>query len=71
MVVSDGRRFTESVADNRGTPDNPLPDDDLAAKFLDTASPRLGTVRAQELLDLCWHTGADEDFAELVRRTAP
>ncbi|MET7994392.1 MmgE/PrpD family protein [Amycolatopsis sp. NPDC005232] len=69
VTTSDGQRFTESVADNRGTPDNPLPDDDLAAKFLDTAAPRLGAEPARELLDLCWRISADEDFAALVRRT--
>lgn len=69
VTTTDGRRFTETVTDNRGTPDNPLPDDDLSAKFLDSAGPLLGASPARSLLADCWRAGELDDFAELVERT--
>jgi hypothetical protein len=49
--------------------DNPMSDDDLAAKFTDNAAPRLGADRAARLLDACWAADTTDDFAELVLMT--
>jgi 2-methylcitrate dehydratase PrpD len=65
----DGRSVTLRVEANRGTPENPLTDDDLAAKFLDNAAPRLGTEGAERLLDACRAMDTAADFAELVAMT--
>ena len=67
--LTDGRSLTRYVEANLGTPDNPMSDDDLAAKFTDNAAPRLGADRAARLLDACWAAEAAADFAELVRMT--
>jgi hypothetical protein len=42
------------VLANRGTPGNPLSDDDLNAKLRSIAVPRLGVHAANELLAECW-----------------
>jgi 2-methylcitrate dehydratase PrpD len=65
----DGRSLTRRVEANRGTPDNPLTDDDLAAKFTDNAAPRLGVDGADRLLAACWAMDTAEDFGELVAMT--
>jgi 2-methylcitrate dehydratase PrpD len=70
VELTDGRALTQRVAANRGTPDNPMSDDDLAAKFSDNAGPRYGADGAARLLDACWAVDSADDFAELVRMTA-
>jgi 2-methylcitrate dehydratase PrpD len=65
----DGRSVTLRVEANRGTPENPLTDDDLAAKFTDNAAPRLGIDGAARLLEACWSMDTAADFAELVAMT--
>jgi DNA-binding transcriptional LysR family regulator len=65
-----GATLRETVADNRGTLENPLLDSDLEAKFMDVASPRMGAVAAARLLDRCWRAEELADFGELVRSTA-
>lgn len=66
---ADGRSLTTRVEANLGTRDNPMSDDDLAAKFTDNAAPRLGADRAARLLDACWAADTTDDFAELVLMT--
>jgi 2-methylcitrate dehydratase PrpD len=69
VELADGRSLTARVEANRGTPENPLTDDDLAAKFGDNAGPRLGAERADRLLRACWAVDIADDFAELVSMT--
>lgn len=70
VTLIDGRTVTEQVDDNRGTPDNPLPDEALSAKFLDVAVPLLGEPRAHTLLADCWRADELVDFATLVQQAA-
>jgi 2-methylcitrate dehydratase PrpD len=70
ISLHDGGTLRETVTDNKGTPDNPLLDSDLAAKFMDVATPRLGAAAAARLLDMCWTAEALADFGELVRGAA-
>jgi 2-methylcitrate dehydratase PrpD len=65
----DGRSVTVRIEANRGTPDNPLTDDELAAKFTDNAAPRLGADGAARLLEACWSVDAATDFADVVWMT--
>jgi 2-methylcitrate dehydratase PrpD len=69
VELADGRSLTTRVESNLGTPANPMSDDDLAAKFIDNAGPRLGDDGADRLLGACWTLDAAGDFAELVRMT--
>lgn len=68
--LADGRVLEKSVRDNRGTPDNPLRDEDIERKFLDSAVRALGDRRARALLDRCWHVEELDDLAELVTAAA-
>ena len=65
----DGSSVTHRVDDNRGTPDNPMSDDDLSAKFTDNVAPRLGEKAASTLLAACWKVAEAVDFADVVRLT--
>jgi 2-methylcitrate dehydratase PrpD len=65
----DGRTVTVRIEANRGTPDNPLTDDELAAKFTDNAAPSLGAEAAARLLEACWSVDSAADFADVVWMT--
>jgi 2-methylcitrate dehydratase PrpD len=69
VELTDGRSVTHRVDANLGTPDNPMSDDDLAAKFTDNAAPRFGADGAARLLDALWRADTADDFAELVWMT--
>src|SRR5882757_11005647 len=69
VLLADGRSLIRRVDANLGTPDNPMSDDDLAAKFTDNAVPRFGADGAARLLEACWTADTADDFAELVRMT--
>jgi 2-methylcitrate dehydratase PrpD len=54
LTMRDGSVLEHVVQANRGTPDNPLSDDDLDAKLRSVAVPRLGVKGVNELLAGCW-----------------
>lgn len=68
VELADGRIFDYEVKDNKGTPGNPLSDADMAEKFVDNATPRLGADGAAELLARCWDLENLDDFEVLVRK---
>jgi 2-methylcitrate dehydratase PrpD len=70
ITLHDGRTLREEVAHNKGTPDNPMLDSDIEAKFLDVARSRLGASEAEALLEACWKVEELEDFGEIVRGAA-
>lgn len=70
VMLADGQVLRESVRDNRGTPDNPMTDDELERKLLDIAVPVLGTGRATELAALAWRVAELDDVAALIAATA-
>ncbi len=51
VVTRDGRRLTETVPFPCGSPANPLPDNQLIAKFLDLACDILAPERLEEIRD--------------------
>jgi 2-methylcitrate dehydratase len=53
-------------ADPKGTPANPMSDDELGAKFLDQSAAVLSEARAREVLDRLWHVEEVEDVGELM-----
>ncbi|MET0703600.1 MAG: hypothetical protein ABWY93_28485, partial [Mycobacterium sp.] len=57
------------VEANKGTPDNPMTDDDLSEKFTDNVAPRLGAGPAAALLAALWAADEVTDFADLVTMT--
>jgi len=68
--LRDGREVAATVTHNRGVPGNPLSDDDLSAKFLAVAGPRLGEQASRHLLDRCWDLDRAADFGALVASAA-
>ncbi|CAN5740263.1 MmgE/PrpD family protein [soil metagenome] len=54
VTMRDGTILEHVVTANRGTPQNPLSDDDLDAKLRSNAVPRLGVKGTNELLAGCW-----------------
>ncbi len=69
VELADGTVLTHIVAANKGTPDNPMTDDDLSQKFLDNVEPVLGADAATALLAALWAADAADDFANLVAMT--
>jgi 2-methylcitrate dehydratase PrpD len=67
--LADGASVTCRVDDNKGSPGNPMSDDDLSDKFGDNAAPILGVERAAEVLAACWSVDKFDDVADMVRMT--
>ena len=59
ITMRDGAILEHVVHANRGTPENPLSDDDLDAKLRSIAVPRIGVQGANELLARCWDLDTD------------
>ena len=49
VELADGRAIEQATSAPRGTPDNPLSDDDVRAKFTRLAAPVLGAAGAERL----------------------
>jgi 2-methylcitrate dehydratase PrpD len=69
VELIDGASLTCRIDDNKGTPNNPMSDDDLNEKFTDNVAPRLGAEAATALAAACWAVDRADDFAAIVRRT--
>jgi 2-methylcitrate dehydratase PrpD len=67
ITLRDGRVLDHSVDHASGTPENPVSDDTLSAKFLGLVTPRLGEERAQQLLQAAWVADTLTRAAELAR----
>jgi 2-methylcitrate dehydratase PrpD len=67
ITMRDGTTVDHVVQANRGTPDNPLSDDDLAAKLRSIAVPRIGVQGANELLSRCWELDTASRAADVLR----
>ncbi len=70
-LTHDGRSFESHVENARGTPKNPLSDEDLRSKFHELVDPVLGATRAQELERLIWAVDEVSDVSEMVRCASP
>jgi 2-methylcitrate dehydratase PrpD len=64
--LHDGTVLTHETLHNRGTPSNPMSDDELSAKFIELASVRFGASRSRELLDRLWRFDEIDDVRELI-----
>ena len=66
VTLSDGTVLRRDTAHNKGTPGNPMSDDELEGKFLDLAGVVLGPSRARQLADLCWDLENVADVTSLM-----
>lgn len=51
VTLNDGTQLTERVEAVRGTPENPMPRDEVVAKCRDLTTPRLGAEKTAKLID--------------------
>ena len=62
-----GATLEHIVHANRGTPDNPLSDDDLDAKLRSIAVPHIGVQVVNELLARCWDIDSTSRASDVLR----
>ncbi|MEZ4502328.1 MAG: MmgE/PrpD family protein [Dehalococcoidia bacterium] len=55
ITMRDGTTFATDVEHATGSPENPMSDERLEAKFTALAEPVLGASKARSLLDAAWH----------------
>jgi 2-methylcitrate dehydratase PrpD len=67
IELSDGAVLEQRVEQNRGTPADPLTDDELTGKLLAAAEPYLSSAAAGELADRCWQFDQLADVADVLR----
>jgi 2-methylcitrate dehydratase PrpD len=68
LKLNDGRQLQCAVEHNKGTPDRPMTDSEVEAKFLDLAGPRLGNRAARDVVGCCWNLESRDDAGEIARR---
>ena len=54
VTTNDGREFVETVDHAKGSPDNPLSDDELVAKFRANSEAMINTDRQDEIIEATW-----------------
>jgi 2-methylcitrate dehydratase PrpD len=69
ITLTDGTTLSATTAHNRGTPGNPMPDDEVEAKFLDLAGPVIGSA-AKELVERCWRLDEEPDVEPIMALAA-
>jgi 2-methylcitrate dehydratase PrpD len=69
VTLEDGGRLARHVAHCRGSRDNPMSDDDLAAKFRGLAETALGEAAAAAVLGECWKLDGIGDVGTWLRRS--
>ena len=67
ITTHDGAVLEHVVRANRGTPENPLSDEDLEAKLRSIAVPRIGVQGANELLARCWDLDTTPRASDVLR----
>ena len=66
VITTDGRKIERWADENyRGSPHNPLSDQELEGKFRDCAEGLLSEDAIQQLFDLVWHIEQREDVGQL------
>jgi len=67
--TTDGRTLELRVQFPKGSPERPLSNDDLFAKFTNAVEPHLGPRRTAELADRIWTIDQLDDMADLLPLT--
>lgn len=69
LTITDGRTFERRTSFSKGLPENPLANDELAAKFLRNVGPVLGAERAEALAERIWTLDALADASAVPALT--
>jgi 2-methylcitrate dehydratase len=62
ITTQDGRQFSETVDHAKGSPQNPMSDKEVVAKFRANASRAVSQARQDEIIDATWNL---EDFTNM------
>jgi 2-methylcitrate dehydratase len=62
ITTQDGRQFSETVDHAKGSPENPMSDKEIIAKFRANASGAVSQARQDEIIEATWNL---EDFTEM------
>ena len=67
ISMADQHNFTHRATAVRGTPDNPMNDEEINAKAMDLMASVLGEARSRELIDVIWNIEKIGNIRELRR----
>ena len=67
LVLKDGRSYTERVDHPTGTPERPMSDDQISAKFRGLAADVLPGQRSEELLSALWKLDEVPDMRSVMQ----
>jgi 2-methylcitrate dehydratase PrpD len=67
MRLKDGRTHTERVDHPTGTPERPMPDEVISAKFRSLSEGVLPHEQAEELLTALWDVEKQSDFSRVMK----
>jgi 2-methylcitrate dehydratase len=67
LTTNDGKVFSEIVDHAKGSPKNPMTDDDLVAKFRANAHGVVSKTRQDEIIDATWKFDTIEDMSEYMK----
>ena len=70
IELVDGTTLEKTVPANKGTPQRPMSDSDIEAKFVALAEDVIGGSRAKEVVARCWDLEQEADFAEIAQLCA-
>jgi 2-methylcitrate dehydratase len=62
ITTNDGRRFERTVDHAKGSPENPMTDDELIAKFRANTAGVLGSSRQDQIIEATWGFDAITDL---------
>lgn len=65
LVLADGSKLVERIGAVRGTSDDPMTRDEVAAKVCDLTAPVLSAARAAGLIEAVWALDAVKDVRSL------
>jgi 2-methylcitrate dehydratase PrpD len=68
--MKNGRSYTSKVQPSRGSPLNPLSNEEIVNKFLDCASMNYPKAEVEQILETVMKIEKLRDITELVRLTA-
>ena len=67
IKTNDGREFTETVDHAKGSPQNPLSDDELIAKFRANSKAVIDTARQDEIIEATWGFDRIADVGDYMK----
>jgi len=67
ITTNDGREFTETVDHAKGSPQNPLSDEELIAKFRANAEGVMDTARQDAIIEAVWNFDTCTDVGDFMK----